>query len=114
MYQVDPCLIVSIIKHESNYNPRAASVKGAEGLMQLMPQTASLMGVENSFNPKQNIYGGTRYLRDMLRRFHGDVYAALLAYNAGPTRVEARNIPSESHRYAASVLNYYKLLRRSL
>ncbi len=113
-YKVDPRLILSVIKHESDFNPNAVSVKGAKGLMQLMPETAALVGVENSFDPAQNIYGGTKYLQQMIQRFNGDIYAALLAYNAGPTRVLAGNIPAESHRYASSVLSLYRRLRRQL
>jgi len=81
-------LIKSVISVESGFNPNAVSRKGAQGLMQLMPETALKMGVQNPFNPSENVEGGTRYLRDLLGLFHNDVSKALAAYNAGPERVE--------------------------
>jgi soluble lytic murein transglycosylase-like protein len=87
-YRLDPDLVNSVIRAESGFNVRAVSPKGARGLMQLMPQTASLLGVQNAFDPQANVSGGTRYLRELLERYNFDLIKALAAYNAGPERVE--------------------------
>ncbi len=87
-YHLDPDLVNSVIRAESGFNVRAVSPKGAQGLMQLMPQTASNLGVQNAFDPKSNVEGGTRYLRELLERYNFDLIKALAAYNAGPQRVE--------------------------
>src|ERR1700722_10081828 len=87
-YQLDPDLVNSVIRAESGFNARAVSPKGTQGLMQLMPQTASQLRVRNSFDPRSNVEGGTRYLRDLLERYNFDLIKALAAYNAGPQRVE--------------------------
>jgi soluble lytic murein transglycosylase-like protein len=81
-------LIKSVISVESGFNPNAVSRKGAQGLMQLMPETALEMGVKNPFDPSENVEGGARYLHELLGLFHNDVPKALAAYNAGPERVE--------------------------
>lgn len=87
-YRLDPDLVNSVIKAESGFNVRAVSPKGAQGLMQLMPGTASQLGVPNAFDPQANVEGGTKYLRELLERYNFDLVKALAAYNAGPQRVE--------------------------
>lgn len=86
-YQVDSALLHAVITAESGYNPRAVSRKGAEGLMQLMPDTARRYGVADSFDPAQNIRGGARYLRDLLQMFGNNMELAVAAYNAGEKAV---------------------------
>ena len=118
-HQVDPDLIRSVIKAESGYNARAVSPKGAQGLMQLMPQTATQLGVKDAFAPSENIDGGTRYLRDLLVLYNNDMAKALAAYNAGPQRVAQYNgVPPyrETHAYVAKVIkdfNRTKLAQRA-
>lgn len=87
-YHLDPDLVNSVIRAESGFNPKALSPKGAQGLMQLMPQTASNLGVANAYDPGANVDGGARYLRELLERYDFDLIKALAAYNAGPLRVE--------------------------
>ena len=85
---VAPELVAGVIAAESNFNPKAVSWRSARGLMQLMPETAARFGVTDIFNPAQNIEAGTRYLKELLMRFDGDLALTLAAYNAGPERVK--------------------------
>ena len=106
-YHLDPDLVTSVIRAESGFNPHAVSPKGARGLMQLMPKTASQLGVPNAFDPQSNVQGGTRYLRELLERCHFDIVKALAAYNAGPQRVEQyRGVPPyyETRAYVARIV----------
>jgi len=103
-------LVHAVIRVESQFNPRAVSVKGARGLMQLMPETASQLGVSNSFDPRQNIDGGVRHLRGLIDRFGNDLPLALAAYNAGEKAVlNYRGIPPfpETRDYVSRVLYLY-------
>jgi soluble lytic murein transglycosylase-like protein len=98
---VDADLIQSVIRAESGFNPKAVSRKGAQGLMQLMPATASKLGVTNSMDPAANVEGGTQYLHELLERYNNDLVKALAAYNAGPERVEQyKGVPPYRETYA--------------
>jgi soluble lytic murein transglycosylase-like protein len=108
--RVDPKLVRAIIKVESDGNPRAVSSKGAQGLMQLVPATARRFGVDNPFDPRQNIHGGVTYLRYLLGRFKGNVPLTLAAYNAGEQRViQNGGIPPipETQNYVRKVTALY-------
>ncbi len=114
-YQVDPPLIKAIIQAESDFNHRAVSRRGALGLMQLMPDTARELHVVNPFNPRENIDGGTRYLRQILDSFNGNLTLSLAAYNAGPglvTRTGAVPEIPETQQYVTKVLRQYKEYKR--
>jgi soluble lytic murein transglycosylase-like protein len=108
---LDPCLILSIMRAESGFNRTAISVKGAMGLMQLMPETATRFGVKNVFDPRENVLGGSRYLRWLLERFGGDVRLALAGYNAGEGSVEfyGNRIPPflETQNYVRTIYARY-------
>lgn len=106
-YRLDPDLVNSVIKAESDFKVRAVSPKGAQGLMQLMPGTAAQLGVPNAFDPEANVDGGTRYLRELLERYNFDLVKALAAYNAGPHRVEQfGGVPPyyETRAYVAKIV----------
>jgi len=114
-YNVDYNLVKAVIKAESNFNPRAVSRAGARGLMQLMPQTANLLQVNDSFHPEENIDGGVRYLRYLLNLFDNNLPLALAAYNAGETAVfKYRGIPpyQETQTYVQRVLRYFQTYSR--
>ena len=113
-HKIEPALIKAIIKAESNFNHRAVSRKGAKGLMQLMPATASSLQVQDSFHPENNIEGGVKYLRYLLNYFNGNLPLALAAYNAGENAViRHRGIPPyrETQVYVERVLSYLDKFR---
>jgi soluble lytic murein transglycosylase-like protein len=109
-YGVPPRLVEALIRVESAFNPTAVSRKGARGLMQLMPTTAFMLGVQDSFNPRQNIDGGVRHLRSLMDRYPDDLTLVLAAYNAGEGAVRTYNgVPPfpETRRYVERVLGLY-------
>lgn len=111
LHRIDSALITAIIKAESGFNPNAVSKRGAKGLMQLMPQTAKSLGVEDCFNPELNIHAGVEYFKKLLNRFDGDVKLALAAYNAGSRKVRQYNgVPpfKETQYYVKAVFDYYE------
>jgi len=112
-YGVDYPLVKAVIRAESGYNPKAVSRKGAMGLMQLMPETASLFECENPFDPESNIRTGIKYLKYLMDYFNGRVELAVAAYNAGPKNVikYGYSVPpfTETKGYVKRVLDYYKM-----
>jgi len=113
-YSIPEPLIRAVIQQESDFKEDAVSKKGAQGLMQLMPGTAGLLGVEDPFDAEENIFGGTRYLRELIDLYGGNLNKALAAYNAGPNRV-GDTIPRipETVNYIRSVLDYYNQFSKS-
>jgi soluble lytic murein transglycosylase-like protein len=117
-YGLESALLHAVISVESSYNPNAVSSKGAAGLMQLMPQTAKRYGVADAFDPRQNLNGGARYLRDLLRLFNNNISLALAAYNAGEHAVmkHGNRIPPyrETLNYVPRVLGFYQRYQTGL
>lgn len=117
-FSLEPELLHAVISAESAYNPLARSPKGARGLMQLMPDTAKRYGVEDSYDPLQNIQGGAAYLRDLLTLFGNDLHLAIAAYNAGEGMVmrHGYKIPPfrETLQYVPKVMDYYRQYKGNL
>jgi soluble lytic murein transglycosylase-like protein len=110
---VEAALVKSVIKVESNFNSRSTSSKGAMGLMQLMPETARELGVQNPYDPVENVGAGTRYLKMLLNRYDGNVPLSLAAYNWGVGNIERRpdQMPTETKQYVDRVTNYYEMVK---
>ena len=109
-------LLKALIKAESDFNPRAVSSAGAQGLMQLMPENIKSLNIKNPFDPKENIMGGAQYLKQLITRFGGKLPLALAAYNAGPGVVEQyQRVPPfrETENFVQQVMKYYALLNKS-
>lgn len=115
VHGISSALLKAIIKVESDYNPRAVSRKGAMGLMQIMPENFAICNINNPYDPRQNIMGGTQFLKSLMVRFDGDLSMAVAAYNAGAGAVERnKGIPpfEETRNYVAKVLKLYKRYNR--
>lgn len=116
-FNVDPHLVKAIIRAESSFDPHAISESGAQGLMQLMPDTARDMKVNNPFDPRQNIHGGTKYISLLLKRFNRNTSLAVAAYNAGATTVDnCHGIPPnpQTRRFVERVMAYYQEFRENM
>ena len=113
---IDPLLVKAVMKAESNFNPYAKSPKGAQGLMQLMPDTARLMMVYDPYDPDENIKGGAKYLKLLEEMFQGDMELMLAGYNAGPNRVLEHNMKvppiEETKTFIKRVKEYYKKIKK--
>lgn len=115
-FDMDPNLIRAVMQAESAFHPYIVSRAGAEGLMQLMPELSDQMGVGNAFDPRENIMGGTRYLKSLLDSHNGNIDLALASYNAGPGNVERyRGVPPfrETHRYIKTIRGILAAKKRS-
>ncbi|MBW1642858.1 MAG: lytic transglycosylase domain-containing protein [Deltaproteobacteria bacterium] len=116
-HNVEPALVKAIIMAESGYNSKAISNKGARGLMQLMPATAEMLGVEDYYHPEDNINAGVKYFKQLLNQFDDDVELALAAYNAGSGRVrEYQGVPpyKATHEYIKKVFEYYEFYKEQM
>jgi len=116
-HNVPPALIAAVMHAESNFNPRAVSPVGARGLMQINGVTQRHLHIRNVFDPKQNVHGGAKYLRELLNTFHGNKSMAIAAYNAGPGAVKKyRGVPPyrETRRYVAKVTKLYHMYSKEL
>ena len=116
-HRIDPALVKAIIMAESSYDPKAISKRGAKGLMQLMPQTAEILGVKDSFNPEQNINAGVRHFKGLMNQFKGDVKLALAAYNTGSRKVRKyQGVPpfKATQYYIKKVFEYYQYYREKM
>lgn len=108
-------LLKALIKIESDFNPRAISSAGAKGLMQIMPENVRALNIKDPFDPLENIMGGARYLKQLIKRFDGELPMALAAYNAGPNMVDRyRRIPpfEETENFVEKVMKYYSILKK--
>jgi hypothetical protein len=116
-HHVDPALVKAIIMAESGYNPQALSKDGAGGLMQLMPGTADSLGVQDIFDPEDNVSGGVKYLKQLLNEFDGEIKLALAAYNAGSSKVKTyKGVPpiGATQAYINKVIKYYQHYKKRL
>jgi len=116
-YNIDPALITAIIHAESNFNPKARSYAGAKGLMQINDITQRHLGITDIYNPDHNIDAGSRYIKELMQRFHGNIRFTIAAYNAGPGSVRRyKGIPPymETQRYVKKVMAYFQQYQRLL
>lgn len=114
-YNLDPNLLAAMAFKESAFNPTAVSRRGAQGILQLMPRTAKYLGVNNAFDPRQNVFGGAKYVRELMDRFNGDVDLVLASYNLGPERIEQegpRTTPGVV-KYVGDIKSYYRFALRN-
>jgi soluble lytic murein transglycosylase len=114
-FNIEPPLVKAVIKAESGFDHRAVSKKGAQGLMQLMPDTANDMAVDDPYDPTQNIFGGTKYLSKLMERYNKKLEHVLAAYNAGPEKVDQyKGVPpyKETKTFVKRVLSYYEEFKK--
>ena len=115
MHGISFSLLKALIKTESDFNPQAVSIDGAKGLMQIMPENIKALKIKDPFDPWENIMGGTRYLKQLLKRFDGELPLALAAYNAGPNIVERyKRIPpfKETKEFVEKVIKYHSIFKK--